>query len=139
MKSMRSSCEGVTLIEVLVALFVLAVGLLGVISLQAETLKLNQQSFTSTQALFFANDMAERMRANKTVFITDYKDDLGEITHWKTALATQLPGSTGVITNVGGGVFNIAINYSQQALHNEDQSANALASKTITYALRVRL
>ncbi len=139
MKSMRSSCEGVTLIEVLVALFVLAVGLLGVISLQAETLKLNQQSFTSTQALFFANDMAERMRANKVVFIDSYEEDLAEITQWKAALATQLPGATGEITADGDGAFKIAINYAQQALHNEDKSAAASASKTITYALNVRL
>jgi type IV pilus assembly protein PilV len=56
--------KGASLLEVLIALFILGVGLLGVLAMQAESLKLNQQSYGSTQALFLANDAVERMRTN---------------------------------------------------------------------------
>ncbi|MDZ7923969.1 MAG: type IV pilus modification protein PilV [Marinagarivorans sp.] len=142
MKSMKSSCEGVTLIEVLVALFVLAIGLLGVVSLQAETLKLSQQSFSSTQALFLANDMAERMRANKDTFVkvaanAELKDeDFADVKGWGKAITSQLPGAEGTVTSAGAGAFVIAIKYDQQALANE---AATESPKKITYALNVRL
>ena len=142
MKSMKSSCEGVTLIEVLVALFVLAIGLLGVVSLQAETLKLSQQSFSSTQALFLANDMAERMRANKAEFVkvdagADLKADK-DVVSWQKVISSQLPGAEGTVTPEGTGLFTVEIKYDQQALHNEDRAATEV-SKEITYALNVRL
>lgn len=54
---------GTTMIEVLIALVVLAIGLLGVLGLQAEGSLANQRGLFSTQAAFLAQDMAERIRA----------------------------------------------------------------------------
>lgn len=57
---------GFSLIEVLVALFVLAIGLLGLAALQTTGLKFNHQSYERTQATLQAYDIIDRMRANKS-------------------------------------------------------------------------
>ncbi|MCX7101946.1 MAG: type IV pilus modification protein PilV, partial [Methylobacter sp.] len=55
---------GFTLIEVLIAMLVLAVGLLGLAGLQATSLKSNQSAYNRSQATQLAYDLADRMRAN---------------------------------------------------------------------------
>jgi len=57
---------GFSLIEVLVALLVLSIGLLGLAALQTTGLKLNHQSYERTQAVLQAYDIIDRMRANKS-------------------------------------------------------------------------
>lgn len=57
---------GFTLVEVLVALLILSVGLLGLAALQTFGMKYNQQSYQRTQAVFQAYDMIDRIRANPT-------------------------------------------------------------------------
>ncbi|MGA9223012.1 MAG: type IV pilus modification protein PilV, partial [Pseudomonas graminis] len=56
--------QGTTLIEVLVALLVLAIGLLGAAALQLNALKYTDSSRLSSQASFIAYDMMDRIRAN---------------------------------------------------------------------------
>lgn len=56
---------GFTLIEVLVALVVMTVGMLGVAVLYVEGLRLNRTSIYRTTAVAMAADMAERIRANR--------------------------------------------------------------------------
>ncbi|MBZ2170105.1 MULTISPECIES: type IV pilus modification protein PilV [Marinobacter] len=57
--------KGFTLIEILVTLFILAIGLLGLASLLFEGMLNNQGAYLRTQASILAYDMADRMRANK--------------------------------------------------------------------------
>lgn len=63
--------SGFTLIEVMVALFVLALGLLGLVMLQTTSLKLNTNSYSRTQASFLAYDILDRIRANPAAFNND--------------------------------------------------------------------
>lgn len=58
--------HGFSLIEVLVALAVLSVGLLGLAALQTTGLKFNHQSYERTQAVLQAYDIIDRIRANKS-------------------------------------------------------------------------
>ncbi|GAB3467359.1 hypothetical protein GCM10027321_34700 [Massilia terrae] len=58
------SPAGFTLIEVLVALFVLTVGLLGAASIQAKARALHTDATQRSSALLIAASLAERMRAN---------------------------------------------------------------------------
>ena len=57
---------GFTLIEILVTMFILAVGLLGLAGLMFEGMRNNQGAYLRTQASILAYDMADRMRANRT-------------------------------------------------------------------------
>ena len=56
--------RGFSLVEVLVALMVLSIGLLGLAALQTTGLRLNHQSYQRTQATLNAYDIIDRIRAN---------------------------------------------------------------------------
>lgn len=58
--------SGVSLLEVLIALLVLAVGVLGAVLLQTNALRYSASAADHTQAIFIAYDMLDRMRANPT-------------------------------------------------------------------------
>lgn len=58
---------GMTLIEVLVAVLILAMGLLGAAVIQLNALKYTDSSRMTSQASFIAYDMLDRIRANSAV------------------------------------------------------------------------
>lgn len=60
----QSRIKGVTLIEVLVAIVITSVGILGFASLQFLGLNSNASAYARSQATFVATNMSERMRAN---------------------------------------------------------------------------
>lgn len=72
----RKSQSGVTLIEVLVAVLVLSVGLLGVASLQMYGLRYNQSAYLRSQAAVLAYDIVDRMRANTNGVSAGYYDSV---------------------------------------------------------------
>lgn len=61
--------SGFTLIEVLIATLVLAVGLLGLAGLQVTSIRNNLSAYNRSQATQLAYDMADRMRANKNASV----------------------------------------------------------------------
>jgi type IV pilus assembly protein PilV len=74
----RHRTLGFSLIEILVALLVLSIGLLGLAALQTFGLKYNQQSYQRTQAVFQAYDIVDRIRANRIARIAGCYDTLAE-------------------------------------------------------------
>jgi type IV pilus assembly protein PilV len=56
--------KGFSLIEVLIAILVLALGVIGVAGMQLSALRTSQQSAFQTAALQLASEMADRMRTN---------------------------------------------------------------------------
>lgn len=74
MKRMMSSQKGVGLIEILVALLILAIGILGFIALQYRAVEATSEAINRVQAINIARDMAERIRANRSGF-TSYKTE----------------------------------------------------------------
>ena len=63
--------QGFSLIEVLVAVLVITIGLLGVAGMQLVGLKGNQQSFSKNQAAHHAQAVLEKMRGNPAGVITN--------------------------------------------------------------------
>ena len=63
-KSKKTDQKGSSLIEVMVALFVLAIGLLGVLSMQVKSMQYSQSAFQYTMAMQLANDILENIRSN---------------------------------------------------------------------------
>ncbi len=105
---------GATLIEVLVAMVVLAIGLLGLAGLQATSIQSNHSAYYRSQATLLASDLADRMRANRTEALTDAylidfptsstsnDEDSGtsaqkDIAAWLNQLARTLPDGTGKV------------------------------------------
>jgi type IV pilus modification protein PilV len=60
----RAHAHGLTLIECLIALVVLAIGLLGMAGLMLQGLRNGHDALLRTQAVNLVTDMAERIRAN---------------------------------------------------------------------------
>ena len=63
-----SPIGGFTLLEVLIALVVLSIGLLGIAALQGVGLRSSHGAYLTSQASLLAYDMADRVRANAADF-----------------------------------------------------------------------
>ena len=124
--------QGFSLIEVLVALVVLSVGLLGLAALQSTAAQFNAGAYTRSQATILAYDIADRIRANRAAALNgDYtsayagrcrpratrvvagtvaQQDLGA---WRRALACTLPSGNGAVACDGdwdgGSVLTISV------------------------------
>lgn len=73
---MQPRRRGFTLLEVLIALLVFSLGLLGMAGLLIVSVKANHSAYLRTQASFLAQSMADRMRANvPRVWGEDYDTD----------------------------------------------------------------
>ncbi|RTE64355.1 type IV pilus modification protein PilV [Amphritea opalescens] len=66
-----SSERGTTLIEVLVTLVLVAIGLSGMMAMQARGVQQNQSAYLRTQAVTIASDMADRLRLNRQAALAD--------------------------------------------------------------------
>lgn len=61
----RAGQAGFLMIEVLITMFILVIGLLGVVGLQARAQQAETESYQRTQALILLRDMADRLNANR--------------------------------------------------------------------------
>ncbi|WP_144947855.1 type IV pilus modification protein PilV [Pseudomonas oryzihabitans] len=141
-----SGCErqkGATLIEVLVAMLILAIGLLGLAGLQTVSVQSNQGAYYRSQATILANDIVDRMRANRVAalanrssysvsFPTSKSDNAlsgsaaqQDVNGWLNALALSLPQGTGSLSldNSNAVVVTICWNDRRAAI----KSAQAVA------------
>lgn len=94
MKNIKTQ-EGVGMIEVLVALVILAIGVLGFTALQLRAVEATDEAMARIQAMNLARDLAERIRANRNGFST-YETNLTATTPSNTANPACL--QTGVTT-----------------------------------------
>ncbi|MCK4587272.1 MAG: type IV pilus modification protein PilV [Gammaproteobacteria bacterium] len=87
--SSQHRSHGFTLIEVLVAIVVLSIGLLGLAGLQATSLRNNNSALQRSVASILANDMLDRIRANRDGLIAGDYD---------TVEPGAFPGDPGCVT-----------------------------------------
>lgn len=71
--SFRQPQDGATLIEVLVAILVLSIGLLGIAGLQASSMRFSQGSWARAALSNHLSDLADRVRANPDSSATAYQ------------------------------------------------------------------
>ena len=146
-KRAASQQSGFSLLEVLIAVVILSVGLLGLAGMQVTSLKYVTSSLQRTQATSLAYDILDRMRANPDDnYATKFDDPasdytqacLGAVTcdavqmaefdlkEWKTAIETLLPGGQGNIPERVGNRVLIKVRW----IDKRDQ-ANANAEKNL--------
>lgn len=70
---------GVTLIEVLVAILIMGISLLGIAAMQATALRNSQSSLEQGQAVAYSYSIIDAMRANRAAALTDGYDTNGMV------------------------------------------------------------
>jgi type IV pilus assembly protein PilV len=114
--------RGLSLIEVLVAIVIISLGLLGMAGLQASGLRSSQSAFYRAQAAQFAVDMAERMRANLgdarnyTLAMSDAPPSGATVrdrdrADWLARLATLPAGDGSIAVDLGNNTVTIAVQW----------------------------
>ena len=119
--------EGMTLIEVLVALLILSVGLLGAAAFQLNALKYTDSARMTSQASFIAYDMLDRIRANAAADYTVTPPTAGNL---NVARDQDLYDFTSNIVNFGGptATGSIALNqrvYTITITWDDSRAANS--------------
>ncbi len=97
----KQAQAGFTLIEVLVATLVLTVGILGVAAMQMVSFQTNQGAYMRSQAVYLAQDILDRMRANQDGYrSTTVYDDLDTSDDQTIPASPNCVGTTGGCTSL---------------------------------------
>jgi len=131
--------RGMTLIEVLVALLILTVGLLGAAAVQLNALKYTDSSRMTSQASFIAYDMMDRIRANSAADYTATPPTSGNLS---VARDQDLYDFTTNIASFGGPTATGSITRNQRVYTititwNDARAANT-ATATRSFVLSSR-
>ena len=127
--------------EVLVAMLVLAIGLLGLASLQTQSLKFNHDAYVRSQATILASEIMDKMRADPTngaafaaaapvLNSCDLVANPGSINDttpvmavcfWLANIQGRLPSGVGAIAANAGDptMFDITISWSDRTTNNQ--------------------
>ena len=128
MLKLKQSQHGLTLVEAMIALLVISIGLLGIAALQLTAMNQNSSSLNHSQAVRYAYNMSDRIRANMVEFNnyigidTDigYGTDctlaacnsgdmlLADATDWERLVET-LPGGRGIIFDDTDGLLVVVM------------------------------
>ena len=136
--------------EVLIALLIMSIGLLGLAALQATSLKANHGAYQRTQATFLAYDIMDRMRANRiqaangeyniamaasppspgsTLSSTDLND-------WFTNFVqVLLPGGDASINCNNSAVCTVTVQWDESRLGGTATSGSAISTFSFTAEL----
>jgi len=121
MRATRHHRAGFTLVEVLLALLVLCVGMLGTAAILLESLRASRSGIARTQAVTLASDLAERILANRTTtnaYDCDGSCEAGEggnavavadLDTWRDAVAARLPAGVASVSFTPGGPASPAV------------------------------
>ena len=142
--SPRNASRGYSLFEVLVALLLVSVALLGFAASLGVTVRSGQSANHRTQATNLAYSIIDAMRANRnsmpeyaTTFaqatVTGSTTAKTDLNAWKGALSRALPGGQGEITFTGNTQVNVSIQWTDQRW-----SATA-AEQQLTFQVTSRL
>jgi type IV pilus assembly protein PilV len=127
----RRNASGFTLLEVLIAVLILSIGLLGLAGLQITSLKFNHSAYMRTAATNLAYDMTDRMRVNRGQALTGAYDGVDfpdppevcdpsltpdgsaaqDILTWRHALICALPAGTGSIERTDNNLVTITVRW----------------------------
>ncbi|MCY1287261.1 type IV pilus modification protein PilV [compost metagenome] len=156
----NTSSRGFTLIEVLIALIILAVGLLGMATLMMSSLQSSQSAYLRSQASVLAYDLVERMRANHTQAVTTDNYELAvdaattadpgcatsgcsasqqaqlDLFQWRTALTSSIPGATAEIERDAPNEYTVTISWSEVGKQLKKQDGTDVSP---SFSLRIDL
>lgn len=144
----KSTQRGFSLMEVLIALLIMSIGLLGLAALQATSLKSNHGAYQRSQAIFLAYDIIDRMRANRNIAIAgDYNLAMNssapaasvssladtDMNDWMTNFVeVLLPAGDGSVNCTNAGVCTVVLQWDESRLGGTATSGAALSQFSFT-------
>jgi len=126
----KSGCQrqrGVTLIEILITLLVLAVGLLGLAALQGISLQSGQVAYQRSQAVGIAYEVADFARANRSVASSSDLQTLAS-----NMAARMLPSGAATVTGPDATTDEITVTISWSEERLEDLESDTALSETFS-------
>jgi type IV pilus assembly protein PilV len=149
--------NGSSLLEVLITLLIISFGLLGIAGILINSLKNNQSAYSRTQASILANDIIDRMRANKTAAETSpYPYNialdgtpsgsgvaLSDLTEWRASLTNTMPSGTGsVVLDAATKKITVVVQWDDSRASGdnevlEDRTTVGLSNQTIKIESRL--
>lgn len=148
----RYTQQGATLIEVLIAIVVLSIGLLGMAGLQATSIQSNYSAYYRSQATVLAYDYADRIRANRTTALSMTSDTsfptssstnsvsgtqfAKDKAQWLNMLALTLPDGTGRVER-NGTLITISIRWTDDRGRIKLASDTTATSETFVYRTNI--
>lgn len=125
----RNSQRGFSLIEVLVAVLILAIGILGVAGVQLVSMQQTASSSLRTEATMYAQTAAERLRANAGEKLTQATLDA-----LKEQVKSKLGPDSKMEIKMNGDTANIQIDWVERDSYNK----NGVGDKTLKMDVRLR-
>lgn len=135
--------RGVSLLEVMIAVLVLAVGVLGAASLQLNAIRYSASAGHSTQATLTARDMLDRMRANPSALASYVAASVAgacavnsggvsivaqDMADFAEAVTCELPSATASIA-IAGDRATVSISWSEaRTVANEGDTTFVVSS-----------
>ena len=143
--------KGSSLIEVMVALFILAIGLLGTLKMQIYSMQLHRVAYYNTQTSFLISQITDSIRSNKQVS-AGYAIDLDDpspvatkdcnidtcnrfemrdfdLQQWRQSVESTLPSGKSQIIAVDGG-YAVTVQY-DDGIHNSDLDKSHIVENTM--------
>lgn len=125
----KKTQKGFTMIEVLVAVLVLAIGLLGVAGVQLVSMQQTVNSTLRSEATMYAQSVAERVRSNGGSNLT-----AGEITKLKTQMQADLGTGADVKVTMNGDVAKVEVSWLER---DPLAATNGTSKQTLTLDARM--
>lgn len=146
----RSGQQGLSMIEVLVAMLIFAIGLLGVAGMQSLALKSSDNSNIRSLVNIHAYEIVERMRANMPAVQSGQYNAISgastatsclpnctpaqlaawDASEWHANLTADIPTATGTVVYANGKAV-VTINWTERGLGNDAEAQ--------TYSLQARI
>lgn len=139
--------SGFTLLEVMIAMVIFSIGLLGLAGLQGQSIQYSHSAYLRSQATFLAYDILDKMRANREVAIQGnynalfssagadkncYSDAgncipvdlaLHDVYNWKQLLTTLPDGNGSISSLLSSGVttFTVIVSWKDRSSSNTNK------------------
>lgn len=140
--------SGFTFIEVLVASFIIVIGLLGIAGMKSASMQATYGSYGRTQAVFLAYEIIDTMRANRDTalepngpYVNDFSDDSSnycggssiaerDLCNWLRSVEGTLPAGKGSISVDSDGYVTVKTrwdsSWSDKSLRKGEDATNQL-------------
>lgn len=157
----RASMRGTSLIEVLIAVLIMAIGLLGIAAMQTVALRNSQGSLERSQAIISAYAALDAMRANRAVALSGgyntngficsatgsaslaAADTTAWIAGWRAALSLSAAdvntGCGSINCDAGTGICEIGLRWDDSHASDAAAGRRVAGSTSSTFRTRVQL